>query len=339
MLALVIDGAFGLDNLRLVERPVPKPERGQVLLKMRAGSLNYRDLLMVRGEYNPRQALPLVIGSDGVGEVVELGRGVQRVRIGQRVSPNFMQAWQAGEPTRERLRSSLGGPFDGTLSEYMLVDAESLVVLPDYLTDEEAACLPCAGLTAWSALVTYGSTPAGGVILTQGTGGVSIFAVQIAKLLGQRVIATSSDADKLERLRALGADHVINYAEDRDWGETARKLTGGVGVDQVIEVAGGKSLAQSIRATRPGGQISVIGVLSGRVSDFNITPILMQNMRLQGITVGHRDGFDAMNRAFAAHGTRPVVDRVFSLQEGRAAIEYLASGAHFGKICVRISHA
>ncbi|HMJ14508.1 MAG TPA: NAD(P)-dependent alcohol dehydrogenase, partial [Polyangiaceae bacterium] len=292
---------------------------------------------MVRGEYNPRQALPLVIGSDGVGEIVEIGPGVQRVSMGQRVCPNFMQTWQSGEPTRERLRSSLGGPIDGTLAEYMLVDADSLVHVPEYLSDEEAACLPCAGLTAWSALVTYGNASAGGTILTQGTGGVSIFALQLGKLLGMRVIATSSSADKLERLRALGADDVINYAEDRDWGNSARKLTGGVGVDQVIEVAGGKGLVESVRATRPGGQISVIGVLSGRVSDFNITPVLMQNIRLQGITVGHRDGFAAMNRALALHRTRPIVDRVFSLSEGRAALEYLASGAHFGKICIRIA--
>lgn len=337
MRALTIEGSFGLDHLRVCERPTPRPERGQVLLRMLSASLNYRDLLMARGQYNPKQRLPLVLASDGVGEVVELGASVDRVRVGDRVCPIFAQAWLGGEPTRERLRSTLGGPHDGTLSEFMVVNAESVVRVPEYLTDDEASTLPCAALTAWSALVTYGSVSAGGTLLTQGTGGVSIFAVQLAKALGLHVIATSSAADKLERLRELGASDLINYATDPAWGATARQLTGGVGVDQVIEVAGGKSLAESVKATRPGGQVSVIGILGGSTSDLNLTPLFMQNIRLQGVFVGHRDGFEAMNRAFAEHRLRPIVDRVYPLADTRAALEHLASGAHFGKICIRIA--
>jgi NADPH:quinone reductase-like Zn-dependent oxidoreductase len=336
MRALVIDGSFGLDHLRLEDRPIPKPQRGQVVLRMLAASLNYRDLLMVRGHYNPKQALPLIPGSDGVGEVVEIGPDVERVGIGDRVCPIFVQAWIAGEPTRERLRTTLGGPRDGTLTEYMLLDAEAVVRVPEYLTHEEAASLPCAAVTAWSALATYGNTAAGDSVLTQGTGGVSIFAVQLAKTLGLRVIATSSSEGKLQRLRALGADELINYADDTEWGKTARARTGGVGLDQVIDVGGGKTLAESIRATRPGGQISIIGNLSGSATELNLIPILMQNIRLQGVLVGHRDGFEALNRALAQHRLRPVVDRVFELSEARSAFERLASSDHFGKICLRI---
>jgi NADPH:quinone reductase-like Zn-dependent oxidoreductase len=337
MRALIIDGSFGLDHLRVSERPTPEPGRGQVLLRMLSASLNYRDLLMARGQYNPKQRLPLVLASDGVGEVAQVGAGVDRVQVGDRVSPIFAQAWLGGEPTRERLRSTLGGPYDGTLSEFMVVNAESVVRVPAYLTDDEAATLPCAALTAWSALVTYGNASAGGTVLTQGTGGVSIFAVQLGRVLGLRVIATSSSAEKLARLRELGAAELIDYAADPAWGATARQLTGGAGVDQVIEVAGGKSLAESVKATRPGGQVSVIGILGGSTSDLNLTPLFMQNIRLQGVFVGHRDGFEAMNRAFAEHRLRPVIDRVYPLADTRAALEHLASGAHFGKICIRIA--
>ncbi len=336
MRAIVVEGAFGLENLREVERPEPRPGPGEVLLRMRATSLNYRDLLMVRGHYDPRQPLPLVPLSDGVGEVLELGEGVTRVALGDRVCPLFAQRWLSGPARKESMRSTLGGPLDGTLRERMVLSEESLVHVPEHLSDEEAACLPCAALTAWSALVTYGEVKAGDTVLVLGSGGVAVFAVQFARLLGARVIATSSSDEKLERLRTLGARHVINYRTNPDWGKTVRQLTDDRGVDHVVEVGGAGSLAQSLRAVRPDGTVSLIGVLSGTKAPLDILPILMNNLRVQGILVGHRDGFEAMNRAIEAHGLRPVVDRVFPFHEAREAFTYLASGAHFGKVCLRV---
>jgi NADPH:quinone reductase-like Zn-dependent oxidoreductase len=336
MRAVTIAGAFGLNNLRIEDRPEPRPGPGQVALRMRAASLNYRDLRMVEGSYNPRQSLPLVPASDGVGEVVLVGDGVTRVKAGDRVSPIFAQNWLAGVPTTPQLRSTLGGPLDGTLAEMMVVDAESVVPVPEYLTDVEAACLPCAALTSWNALVTLGRVRPGDTVVTQGTGGVSIFGVQLARLLGARVIATTGSDDKIERLRELGAHEVINYKRDPEWGKTARALAGGSGVDLVLDVGGGTTLAQSIRAVRPAGHISVIGVVAGVASDLNLLPILMQGLRLQGVFVGHRTSFEAMNRGLAETRLKPVVDRVFPLEHAREALEHLKSGQHFGKVCIRI---
>jgi NADPH:quinone reductase-like Zn-dependent oxidoreductase len=304
---------------------------------MRAASLNYRDLLMVLGKYNPRQRLPLVPCSDGVGEVIEVGDGVERVAIGDRVCPIFAQGYLSGQPTKAKLRSTLGGPLDGTLAERMLVDAESVVRVPAHLTDEEAAALPCAAVTAWSALVTQGALQPGQVVLCLGTGGVSSFALAFAKLAGARVFVTSSSDQKLERARQLGADAVINYSKQPAWGDAARELTAGVGVDHVIEVGGGATLGQSIRAVRVGGTLSIIGMLSGVACDFNVVPVLMQNLRLQGVLVGHRDSFEAMNRAIEANALRPVIDRSFDFADVGAAFEYLKSGAHFGKVAIRIA--
>lgn len=331
--------AFGLDNLAVAERPDPRPgdlRMGQVLLKMRAASLNYRDLLTVQGKYNPKQKLPLIPCSDGVGEVLELGEGVTRVRAGDRVCPIFAQQWIAGEPTREKARSTLGGPLDGTLAELMTVDQEGVVKIPDHLTDEEAASLPCAAVTAWNALTAAG-VKAGDTVLVQGTGGVSLFALQFAKTLGARVIATSSSDAKLARVRELGAAEGINYRENPDWGTRARELTGGIGVDLVIEVGGAGTLDQSLRAVRYGGAISLIGNLAGIDAQVRLTLIFMQRIRLLGIFVGHRESFEEMNRAIAVHRMRPVVDRVFPLEETRDAFELMAVGGHFGKICVRIA--
>jgi NADPH:quinone reductase-like Zn-dependent oxidoreductase len=328
---------FGLEHLKVAERPQPAPGPGQVLLRMLAASLNYRDLLMVRGRYDPRQPLPLVPCSDGVGEVVAVGAGVTRVGPGDRVAPIFAQAWLAGEPTRDRLRSTLGGPLDGTLAEHVVLDAEGVVRVPEHLSDEEAACLPCAGVTAWSALVTHGAVRPGEIVLAQGTGGVSIFALQLATLAGARVIATSRDDAKLERARALGAWRTINYRTTPDWGRRAVELSGGTGVDLVVEVGGAGTLGQSLAALRPGGRISLVGVLSGASSELNILPLVMRQIRVQGLLVGSRDAFEALNRAVAAHQLRPAVGRIFPLERTREALEYLASGAHFGKVCIRIA--
>jgi NADPH:quinone reductase-like Zn-dependent oxidoreductase len=337
MRVVEIRGGFGLEALAVAERPRPEPGPGQALLRMRAASLNARDLLMVRGQYDPKQRLPLVPCSDGVGEVVAVAPGVERVAPGDRVSPIFAQRWIAGEPNRERTRTTLGGPLDGTLAEYMAVDAQGLVHVPAHLTDEETATLPCAAVTAWSALTTHGEVRASDTVLVQGTGGVSIFALQLSRLLGARVVVTSKSDEKLERARALGAWHTINYRTTPDWGAETKRLTEGAGVDLVIDVGGKATLAQSLVAVRQGGRIALVGVLSGGKLDLDIVPIFMRQVRVQGTFVGPRDAFEEMNRAIAAHELRPVVSRVFPMAEARAALEHLASGEHFGKICLRIA--
>jgi len=336
MKAVEVRGSFGLDHLAVTQRPDPRPGHGQVLVRVRAVSLNYRDLLTVQGKYNPKQKLPLIPCSDGVGEIVEVGDGVTRARPGDRVCANFAQRWIAGEPDREKLRSTLGGPLDGMLAELVALSEEGVVRVPDHLTDDEAATLPCAGLTAWSALVTDGGLAAGDTVLLQGTGGVSIFALQFAKLLGLRTILTSSSDEKLERARGLGADETINYRQTPDWGPRVKELTGGTGVDLVVEVGGAGTLKQSLLAVRMGGTIALMGVLAGNSLELPLPLIFMQRVRLQGTLVGSREGFEAMNRAVALHKLHPVVDRVFPLEETRAALELMERGGHFGKICIRV---
>ncbi len=334
MKAYEIQGSFGMENLKCVERTDPAPGHGQVLVRMKAVSLNYRDLMMVRGHYNPRQPLPLVPCSDGVGEVVAVGEGVQRVGVGDRVTTVFSQTWISGRPTAEKLSGTLGGPIDGTLSEMMVLDAEGVIPLPKDLSDVEGATLPCAALTAWSAMAELGDVSAGDTVLVQGTGGVSIFALQFALVLGARVIATSSNDAKLDRLRSMGAWATVNYADDPQWGKTVRRMTDGRGVDHIVEVGGAGTLAQSLKAAAVGGTISVIGVLSGISSEFNIIPLLMQHLKLQGILVGSREGFERMNRAIEGHELKPVIDRVFDFDDVPEAFAYMASGAHFGKVCI-----
>lgn len=336
MRACVVKDQFGLDHLAMVERPTPTAGPGELTLRMRCASLNFRDLMMVQGLYNPRQPLPVIPCSDGVGEVVAVGEGVDGDWMGRRVSPIFAQRWLAGEPTKAKLKTTLGGPLDGVLAQEMVVPAESVVKVPDHLSDAEAATLPCAAVTAWNAIVEQGGLSAGDTLLTLGTGGVSIFAIQFARMLGARVIVTSSSDAKLTRAIELGADEGINYRDDEQWGKTAKAMTGGRGVDLVVEVGGAGTLEQSLKAVRIGGQISLIGVLAGGMEALNIVPILMQNIRLQGIIVGHREMFEAMNRAIAHHQMKPVVDRVFELGQVRQAFDYMTEGAHLGKICVQI---
>lgn len=336
MRAFEIQGAFGRDNLKLTERPSRPPEHGEVRVKIAAVSLNYRDLMMVEGKYNPRQKLPLIPCSDGAGMVAELGPGAHRFKVGERVIPTFAQGWLSGEPTREKVRSTLGGPLDGTLAEEIVVSEEGLVQTPAHLSDEEAATLPCAALTAWNALVVEGGMKAGDTVLVQGTGGVSIFALQFGVLLGARVIVTSSSDEKLERARRLGALETINYRSVPRWGARAKELTGGRGVDLVLEVGGAGTLSESLQAIRFGGTIALIGVLAGGTSELSVVPVFMQKVRLQGVLVGDRESFEAMNRAVEHHHMKPVIDRVFSFEETRAAFDHLASGRHFGKVGVRV---
>lgn len=336
MKAWEIRGGFGLSNLTFAERPDPRPGPGQVLIRVRAVSLNYRDLLTVQGTYNPKQKLPLIPCSDGAGEVVAVGEGVTRVQPGDRVCGIFAQRWIAGEPNREKLRSTLGGPFDGMLAELVVLHEEGVVLVPPHLTDEEAATLPCAGVTAWSALVTQGRLTAGDTVLLQGTGGVSILALQLAKLLGLRVLITSSSDEKLERARQLGASGLINYQKTPEWSGAVRELTGGNGVDLVLEVGGAGTLEQSLRSVRMGGTVCLIGNLTGLVAQLSLALIFMQQVRVQGILVGHREAFEAMNRAIATHEMRPVVDRTLAFEEAPAAFELMAGGGHFGKVCIRV---
>jgi NADPH:quinone reductase-like Zn-dependent oxidoreductase len=332
-----IQGSFGLDHLRQAERPEPAPGPGELLVAVKAVSLNRRDLMTVEGVYNPKQRLPLIPCSDAAAEVLAVGAGVTRFAPGDRVCPLFAREWLCGEPERERLRSTLGGPLDGTLAERMTVPAESAVAIPGHLSDEEASTLPCAALTAWSAVVTHGRTRPGGTVLVLGTGGVALFALQFALYAGARVIVTSSSDDKLERVRDLGAWESINYRTEPDWARPVKELTSGRGVDLVVEVGGAETLRQSLHAVRTGGTIAMIGALSGGEAPLSVIPILMRQIRVQGVLVGDREGFEAMNRALAAGDLRPVVDRVFGFDEAVEAFRYMESGEHFGKVVVRVA--
>ncbi len=328
---------FGLDGLAVAERSDPTPGHGEVLVRVGASSLNFRDLMMLQGMYNPKQKLPLIPNSDGAGTVAAVGAGVTRFREGDRVAGIFSQGWLAGPPVREKMTATLGSPLDGMLTELRVLNQDGLVHIPKHLSDEEAACLPCAGVTAWSALVEHGGVKPGETVLLLGTGGVSIFALQFAKLAGARAIITSSSDEKLAQARQLGADETINYKTTPDWDKKARELTGGAGVDHIVEVGGGGTFGKSLRAIRVGGTISVIGVLSGASSETSLLPVLMQNLRLQGIMVGSREMFEHLNAALSLSGIKPVIDRVFPFDQAAQAFAHMASGAHFGKIVVKIS--
>ena len=328
--------AFGFESLQLVDQPEPKPGPGQVLLKMRAWSLNYRDLMVLKGQYNPKLKMPAVPLSDGVGEVVQIGQGVARVKVGDRVAAAFMPKWISGEIHEAAARSALGGGGPaGMLAEYVAISEEGVVTVPEHLSDEQGAALPCAAVTAWHALVPEGHVKSGDSVLVLGTGGVSIFALQFARLHGARVIVTSSSDEKLAKARELGAAEGINYKTTPAWDKRVLELTGGAGVNFVVEVGGAGTLGQSMKAVKPGGQISLIGVLSGG-GQVNPMPILMKNIRVQGIFVGTREMFEAMNRAITLHQLQPVVDRVFPFAEAVEAYRYMESAAHFGKIAIRI---
>jgi NADPH:quinone reductase-like Zn-dependent oxidoreductase len=325
----------GPDAFRLEELPSPTPGPGEVLVRIRAVSLNYRDLMISRGVYNPKLRLPLIPLSDGAGEVALTGAGVTRFKPGDRVAASFMPNWVGGQLDDAKARSALGGDRNGVLAEEVVLPVEGLVTIPEHLGFEEAATLPCAAVTAWHALVVGGSIKPGDTILTLGTGGVSIFAIQFARMAGSRVIATSSHDDKLERLRDLGASELINYKATPEWDRTVRELTKGVGVDQIVEVGGAGTLPRSLRAIRLGGYIALIGVLSG-LGDVNPMPILMKSVRVQGIFVGSRSMFEAMNQAIWVNRLHPVIDRVFEFPEAVAALKHLESGNHFGKVVVRV---
>jgi len=335
MRALAIEGEFGLDQLKLVDRPEPKPRLGEVVIQTRAVSLNYRDTDMVGGTYPFKFPLPLVPTSDGVGEVVAVGDGVTRAKVGDRVLGAFWQSWLGGGFDQTASIGQLGGDMDGMLSEFVRLDQHGLVHAPDHLTDEEASTLPCAALTVWQALVTEGRLRAGETVLVQGTGGVSVFALQFGGMFGARTIVTSSSDAKLERAKRLGATHTINYVRTPVWHPEARRLNGGRGVDHIVEVGGPDSFMQSLQAIRMGGQIHMIGYVGSKTGEINPLEILYRRAVVRGIPIGSRESFEHMNRAIALHKMRPVVDRVFHWTEARAALEYMREGKHFGKIVLK----
>src|SRR3954471_7596788 len=331
-----LQGPHGVEGMALLEKPVPSAGPGEVLVRLKAATINYRDLLTVKGGYGSRQKFPLVPLSDGAGVVESVGPGVTRFKPGDRVTGSFFEGWLGGEPSEEKMRSNLGGALDGVLCEYRVWPAAALVRTPEHLSDIEAASLPCAGLTAWSAVIKLGGIRPGQTVLTQGTGGVSIFALQFAKMNGARVIATSSSDAKIERLKSLGADATINYKTTPDWGKKARELTD-QGVDLVVEVGGVGTLNESIRATRIGGTIAFIGVLAGPPPSNSRLPLMvMQQQRLQGVTVGSGEDLKAMADAIAANGMKPVIDRTFRFDQARDAFAHMESGAHFGKVAIEI---
>jgi len=337
MRAAVLSKA-GLDNLAVVDLPDPEPGPGEVLVRVRAATLNYRDLLTVEGGYGSRQRTEnLIPVSDGAGEVIAVGAGVTRFAAGDRVVANFFQEWLSGEPDEAKLHSGLGGQIDGMACELRVLPEYGLCHTPSHLTDAEAAALPCAGLTAWSAVFDQGGVKPGDLVLTQGSGGVSAFALQFAKLAGAEVIATSSSDAKLERLRSLGADHLINYVDTPEWARPAREISGGRGLDLVVEVGGAGTLEQSIKAVRLGGAVMLIGVLSGANHEFRLPLVVTRKIRLEGVTCGSREQFEAMLRAVDQNGLKPALDdQRFSLDTLPAAMAHLREGRHFGKVVVEI---
>lgn len=327
--------SFSIDSLRLVERPVPSPRRGEILVRVRAASLNYRDLAILGQKYLPSLPLPYVPASDACGEVVEVGEEVTRFRVGERVMPVYTQGWHDGMPTPEqRTKRTLGAPLSGVLQEYVVVPAEDAVAVPQHLTDGEAATLPIAALTAWSVLAE-GGVKTGDTVLVQGTGGVALFALQFAKLAGARVIALSSSEDKLSRARELGADVGINYRKTPDWHVPVKEATGGRGVDIVVETAG-STLPKSLSALAFGGFVGVVGFVAGYEATIPLRALIGPMVRVQGIAVGSRTRFEAMNRAIALHQLRPVVDSTFPLEQGAEAFRRMQRGEHFGKIVLTV---
>lgn len=327
---------WGLENLQAHHIPVPEPGPGQVLLRLHAASLNYRDLLVVRGEYNPKFPRPLTPGSDGYGQIVKLGPGVPAEFFHRYALTSFAPDWKGGQPDPRSLRNTLGGPQQGVLSEYRVFRPDELMLLdePSALTAEEWATLPCAGVTAWAGLMDNARLQPGQTVVLIGTGGVSLFGLQIAKMVGARCLLLSSSEEKRQRARELGADAVADYKARPDWGAWVLEETAGRGADVVLETGGAGTLAQSLRAVKVGGHISLIGVLAGVQEEINLLPHLMKAVCVQGVVVGHQDHLRQLVRAYLQSYTRPVIDMGFALEAVPEAFDRLASGAHFGKIVI-----
>jgi NADPH:quinone reductase-like Zn-dependent oxidoreductase len=334
--AYEVRATTGLDGLVLnVERPRPEPGPGEIVVRVRATSLNYRDHGVLRGIYGYTRS-PVIPLSDGAGEVAAVGAGVSEFKAGDRVASTFFQTWTGGRMPADASKNSLGGQLDGMLTEYALLPSRGAIRIPDYLSFEEAATLPCAALTAWHALIETGRIKAGETVAILGTGGVSCFAIQFAAMHRAYVFATSSSDAKLDRAKALGANALINYKSTPDWDQEILKATGGEGVDHVLEVGGANTLEKSMAAVRPGGSIYVIGALAG-AGEINPRMINRKGIKLQGVHVGSREMFAAMNKAVALVKLKPVIDRVFAFEEAKKAYEHQAAAGHFGKIVIKFA--
>jgi NADPH:quinone reductase-like Zn-dependent oxidoreductase len=327
--------AFGIDSLEFVDRPALLPGPGEVLVSVRAVSLNYRDLMIVKGQYNPKMKLPRIPCSDGAGEVVAVGDGVDLWKPGDRVAGIFMQNWLEGPLTANKARGALGGDIDGMLAEQVVLREEGLVAIPAHMSFQEAATLPCAAVTAWNALAA-GDVKPGSTVLIQGTGGVAIFALQFARLRGARVLGISSSYEKLERAKALGLEAGINYRETPEWDRWVGDETGGEGVDLIVEVGGAGTLTRSLRAIRPQGTIAQVGVLAGGAESFPIPLVLHKMARIHGIYVGSRQDFQEMNRAIALAEMRPEGEE-FNWRQAREVFKQLEEGSHFGKLVLTLN--
>ncbi|WP_181296099.1 NAD(P)-dependent alcohol dehydrogenase [Pseudomonas sp. Q2-TVG4-2] len=328
---------FGLDNLQLDDVPTPQPRAGELLVKVGAVSLNFRDKAIVDGIYEPHLVpKPLIPVSDAAGTVVAVGDGVTRFKIGDRVNSHLYSRWLDGEPGPNEPAYCFGSPLPGGLAEYMIIHEDSAVGAPDNMSDEEAATLPIAALTAWYSLVDFGQIQPGQTVLVQGTGGVSIFAVQIATALGAKVIATSSSDENLQIVKGLGAVAGINYRTSPDWHEDVLKLTGGKGVDLLLDVAGGEGINQSVAATKAAGRIAQIGFMAGQSVQLNLMPLIFRQTTIRGIAVAPRSSFDRMNVFLNAHNIRPVIAQVYPFEKAHEAYEHLAKGA-FGKLVIKIA--
>ena len=330
--------SFGLDGLVQRELPDPQAGPGQIIVDVKAASLNYRDLLMVKGYYDKNIPLPLIPLSDGAGVVSQIGDGVTKWQVGDRVAGAFFQTWLEGDYDREKSRVSLGGPRPGMLATKVVLEEAGAVQLPSHLTFEEGSTLPCAGVTAWNALFNQFPIQPGQSVLVQGTGGVSMFALQFAKMAGARVVVTSSSDAKLERAKAMGAFATINYRDIPDWGAAVRKVTNG-GVDCVVEVGGAGTLKQSLDAVRYGGRVEVIGVLSGVLGEIPTTTLLHKGIYLHGIYVGSVAMFKAMNLALEANAIHPVIGETFNFDDALDALKLMESAGHFGKIVIKVADA
>lgn len=326
---------FGIDNLTLTERENPTPNETEVLVKFHAASLNYRDLMMVNGWYNPNLKRPRVPLSDGAGEVVSVGSAVTKWKVGDRVMPIFMQGWLDGAIEFKKARTALGGDLDGVLREFGAFDENGLVAIPEHLSYEEAATLPCAGVTAYHALFCSGLLKPDDTVLLQGTGGVSIFALQFASHFGAKTIITSSSDEKLQRAKELGADEFINYKTREDWDKAVLDLTEKRGVDHIVEVGGSGTMQKSVNAVKMGGHIAVIGVLTQGGNGINPVSVLQKSIKLQGIFVGSRQMFEDMNRLICQNNIKPIIDKTFDFSEIKDALKYMQSGSHFGKIVIK----
>jgi NADPH:quinone reductase-like Zn-dependent oxidoreductase len=326
--------SFGIDSLELVDRPTPQPAPGEVLVKIHAVSLNYRDLMMVKGLYNPKLRLPRVPCSDGAGEVIAIGEGVTSWKPSDRVCGIFMQNWIDGPPTPAKIKGALGGDIDGMLAECVLLNEAGLVRVPDHLSFEEAAALPCAGVTAWNALAA-GNVQPNSTVFIQGTGGVSIFALQFARLKGARVLGISSSDAKLQRACPLGLDKGLDYGETSEWDRWVLEQTNGEGVDLVVEVGGVGTLPRSLRAIKMCGVIAQVGVLSGPSEPVPIPMILHKQARIQGIYVGSRRHFEEMNKAISAAKLKPIFES-HPWTEAQNVFREMESATHFGKLVLKV---